>query len=172
MSATWLSNPWLCWGVGPYLASNVSFLLTAAVLELVASCMPGSLLTYASSSNTPRQKLLVETHKRLPFRYVCNCCCADASEADSSSKRRCDAVSCTHTCRKQLQGSLKFILGIPTIGSTFGLAVAMQLAGVTATSWLPDTALQTLLQLLMLAVLADLGLYWGESSSLAAAAVA
>lgn len=67
-------------------------------------------------------------------------------------------------CRKQLQGSLKFILGFPTIASTFGLAVAMQLAGgrATATSWLPETALQVLLQLLMLAVLADFGLYWGE----------
>lgn len=73
-------------------------------------------------------------------------------------------------CRKQLQGSLKFILGFPTIASTFGLAVAMQLVGITATSWRPDTALQVLLQLLMLAVLADFGLYWGEPMATAAAA--
>lgn len=74
MSA-WLSNPWLCWGLGPYIASNVGFLLTAGVLEVVASCMhvQASLITYASSSHTTRQQLLVETHKRLPYRSVLQC---------------------------------------------------------------------------------------------------
>lgn len=99
--STWLSNPWLCWGLGPYIASNVGFLLTAGILEVVASCMQGSLITYASSSHTPRQQLLVETHKRLPFRSVaamlwwvahCDsssagqqavaCCCAGSSCKD------------------------------------------------------------------------------------------
>jgi hypothetical protein len=68
-------------------------------------------------------------------------------------------------CRKQVRGSLKFILGIPTISSTLGLAVAQQLLGRTTSSWLPDTASAALLQLLLLAVLADFGLYWGEHRS-------
>jgi hypothetical protein len=68
-------------------------------------------------------------------------------------------------CRKQVRGSLKFILGIPTISSTLGLAIAQQLLGRTTSSWLPDTALRALLQLLLLAVLADFGLYWGEHRS-------
>jgi hypothetical protein len=65
-------------------------------------------------------------------------------------------------CRKQLRGSLKFILGGPTIASTFGLAVAMQALGVTAKMWLPVSLGQAALQLLQLAVINDFGLYWGE----------
>lgn len=70
-----------------------------------------------------------------------------------------------NVCRKQVQGSLKFILGIPTISSTLGLALAQQLLGRTPSSWLPDTASEALLQLLLLAVLADFGLYWGKQEA-------
>lgn len=60
-----------------------------------------------------------------------------------------------------MKGCLKFILGFPTISSAFGLAVAMQLLGVTASSWMPDSTLVALLQLVALTVVADFGLYWG-----------
>lgn len=72
MSSAWLSNPWLTWGLGAYLASSIGFLLAAAVLELVLSSgmLDGSFISYASSSHKPRRDLLAETHKRLPFRLV------------------------------------------------------------------------------------------------------
>lgn len=54
------------------------------------------------------------------------------------------------------------MLGVPTISSTFGLAVSMQLLRMTANSWLPGSVLTALLQLLALALVADFGLYWGE----------
>lgn len=63
-----------------------------------------------------------------------------------------------------MKGSLKFILGFPTMASTFGLAVSMWLLGITSSSWLPDTALEAVRQLLLLAVVADFGLYWGENN--------
>jgi hypothetical protein len=70
LSRAWLSNPWLVWGLGSYLASSVGFLLTASVLELVLSSglMDDALLSYDSSSNAPRKKLLAATQQRLPFR--------------------------------------------------------------------------------------------------------
>jgi hypothetical protein len=66
------------------------------------------------------------------------------------------------SCRKQLRGSLIFILGGPTIVSSLGLAVAMQALGITASTWLPASLAQAALQLLQLAILNDFGLYWGE----------
>ena len=56
---------------------------------------------------------------------------------------------------------MKF-LAFPTAASTFGLAVSMQLLGATADSWMPPSTLAALLQLLALAVVTDLGLYWGH----------
>lgn len=72
VSHAWLANPWLAWGVGPYIASNLGFLLTALVLEVVAASgiFASSQLLYASSNYTPRQKLLAETQKRISFRLV------------------------------------------------------------------------------------------------------
>lgn len=64
-----------------------------------------------------------------------------------------------------MKGSLKFILGFPTMASTFGLAVSMWLLGITSSSWLPDTSLEALRQLVLLATVADFGLYWGEQQS-------
>jgi hypothetical protein len=71
LSTAWLSNPWLVWGLGSYLASSAGFLLTACVLEWVLSSglMDDALLCYDSTSNAPRRKLLAATQHRLPFRY-------------------------------------------------------------------------------------------------------
>lgn len=70
LSNAWLSNPWLLWGVGPYLATNAGFILTAVVLEVVlaSGLLDQCLIVYSSSSNTPRKQLMAETHKRIPFR--------------------------------------------------------------------------------------------------------
>jgi len=70
ISKAWLGNPWLLWGVGPYLATNAGFILTAVVLEvlLTSGLLDQCLIVYASSSNTPRKQLMAETHKRIPFR--------------------------------------------------------------------------------------------------------
>lgn len=67
---TWISNPWLVWGVGAYTASVVGFLLTATVLELIirSSVLDSSLLSYASSKHQPRKSLLAETYRRIPFK--------------------------------------------------------------------------------------------------------
>ncbi len=64
-----------------------------------------------------------------------------------------------------MAGCCKLLMGFHTISSTFGLAVAMQLLGVSSIRWFPETALSALLQLLQLAVLADFGLYWGKECS-------
>jgi hypothetical protein len=70
LSDAWLSNPWLVWGVGSYIASVVGFLLTATVLEVVirSSVLDSSLLSYASSKYRSRKTVLAETYTRLPFK--------------------------------------------------------------------------------------------------------
>lgn len=70
LSNAFLANPWLLWGVGPYIASNLGFLLTALLLEVVlaSGVLDGAFLVYGSSHNAPRRKLLADTHKRISFK--------------------------------------------------------------------------------------------------------
>lgn len=65
-------------------------------------------------------------------------------------------------CRKQVKGSLKFILGFPTINTCIGSAVVNLLLGRTASSWWPQTPAHALLQFVAAAVVNDFGLYVGE----------
>eukprot|EP00882_Tetradesmus_deserticola_P006260 GHRQ01006588.1.p1 GENE.GHRQ01006588.1~~GHRQ01006588.1.p1 ORF type:complete len:296 (+),score=89.45 GHRQ01006588.1:766-1653(+) len=70
LSSAWLRSPWLLWGIGPVIASVVGFFVAAALLELLlfSSWCDNCLITYASSSNTPRKQLMAATHKRIPLR--------------------------------------------------------------------------------------------------------
>jgi hypothetical protein len=71
MLSGWLDNPWFAWGVGPYLASNLGFLVPALLLELVlrTGAVEGSAITYASANYQPRKQLVADTHKRIAYRW-------------------------------------------------------------------------------------------------------
>lgn len=70
VSAAWLSNPWLVWGLGPGIASVLGFLVPATVLELIvrSGVVDSFLLSYTSSKDQPRKTLLADTYKRIPFK--------------------------------------------------------------------------------------------------------
>ncbi len=46
----WLDNDWLCWGVGPVLASSIGYFVTALLLELVIRTCPVKLFHFDSES--------------------------------------------------------------------------------------------------------------------------
>lgn len=51
--SSFLGNPWLCWGVGPYLSSALGYFLTVAVLEVVIRTKAAAPLLI-SYGKTPR----------------------------------------------------------------------------------------------------------------------
>jgi hypothetical protein len=133
LSAAWLSNPWLLWGVGPILSSIAGFFAAAAFLELLlsSSWFDSSLITYASSSNAPRKQLMAATHKRIPW-------------------------------RKQLRGSAKTLMGPNNIVNGIGLVLLMLWAKPDVAAWMPGTVVGFLVQFVALSLVGDFGLYWGE----------
>ena len=69
----WLDNKWLCWGVGPIVASNIGFFVTAIVCELYAKNAPDSqLLTYGKDKS--RRACLAATQERISFTTQLNSC--------------------------------------------------------------------------------------------------
>jgi hypothetical protein len=133
LSAAWLANPWLLWGLGPVLASVAGFFAAAALLELLlaTSWFDSSLITYASSSNAPRKQLMTATHKRISW-------------------------------RKQLKGSAKTLLGPNNIVNGIGLVLLMLWAKPDVTAWFPGSVIGFLVQFVALSLVGDFGLYWGE----------
>ena len=132
-AAKWLANPWLLWGLGPLLASNFGFLITAALLELVllSGIFDSSLICYASSNNAPRKKLMEATHQRIPF-------------------------------WKQLWGSIKYLFGPSNLVNGVVFSLIMQWAKPQVTTWMAPSAAAFAVQFLALLVLSDFGLYWGK----------
>jgi hypothetical protein len=132
-AAKWLANPWLLWGLGPLLASNIGFFITATLLELVlmTGIFDSSLICYASSKNAPRKKLMEATHQRIPF-------------------------------WKQFRGSAKYLFGPSNVVNGVVFSLLMQWAKPQASSWFPATAAAFAVQFLALLVLSDFGLYWGK----------
>lgn len=133
LSAAWLRNPWLLWGVGPILASVTGFFAAAALLELLlaTSWFDSCLITYASSSNTPRKQLMAATHKRISF-------------------------------TKQLRGSAKTLLGPNNVINGVGLTLLMLWAQPHVAAWMPGTVFGFLVQFVALSLVGDFGLYWGH----------
>eukprot|EP00879_Flechtneria_rotunda_P015134 GHRR01015816.1.p1 GENE.GHRR01015816.1~~GHRR01015816.1.p1 ORF type:complete len:176 (+),score=43.16 GHRR01015816.1:376-903(+) len=133
----WLANPWLLWGVGPLLASNIGFFVTAAVLELLLStgAFDAALIHY-KSSNKHRKQLLAATQQRIPF-------------------------------WKQVRGCTKYLVGPSNIVNAVVLSLLIQWAKPHTEAWLPNSLLTVLWQLLALAVVTDFGLYWGKCASMA-----
>jgi hypothetical protein len=133
LSAAWLHNPWLLWGVGPVVASVAGFFIAAACLELLlaTSWFDSCLITYASSSNTPRKQLMAATHKRIPF-------------------------------RKQLKGCAKTLLGPNNIVNGIGLVLLMLWAKPLVAAWWPGSVPGFVVQFVALSLVGDFGLYWGE----------
>eukprot|EP00879_Flechtneria_rotunda_P022229 GHRR01023454.1.p1 GENE.GHRR01023454.1~~GHRR01023454.1.p1 ORF type:complete len:134 (+),score=41.12 GHRR01023454.1:376-777(+) len=129
----WLANPWLLWGVGPLLASNIGFFVTAAVLELLLStgAFDAALIHY-KSSNKHRKQLLAATQQRIPF-------------------------------WKQVRGCTKYLVGPSNIVNAVVLSLLIQWAKPHTEAWLPNSLLTVLWQLLALAVVTDFGLYWGTA---------
>lgn len=62
----WLTNFWLCWGVGPILASNVGFFVTTIALEMLSRHQPDALFV-AYSKDKPRSEALKATQERVSF---------------------------------------------------------------------------------------------------------
>jgi hypothetical protein len=135
LAAQWLTNPWLCWGVGPLLATNLGYWVPAAVLEtlLATGWCDSSAITYASTKAATRKQLLQETQQRIPF-------------------------------AKQVYGSFLVLLGPRGLLNSLVMALVGQLVRMDRSSWLPATAAACVAQFLALLVLADFGLYWGEHS--------
>lgn len=63
---SWLTNKWLCWGVGPILAANTGFFVTAIALELLPKFAPASWsLTYGRDKT--RAACLAATQERVSW---------------------------------------------------------------------------------------------------------
>jgi len=62
----WLTNKWLCWGVGPILASNVGFFLTTIFLELLSRYQAQSEFISYSKDKT-RKESLKGTQEKVSF---------------------------------------------------------------------------------------------------------
>lgn len=74
LSAAWLANPWLLWGVGPCILSvNAGFFIAATVFELLLASrwLDGALLAYPSAAAggglKRRGEALAATHARIPW---------------------------------------------------------------------------------------------------------
>ena len=66
MLRPWLSNMWLCWGVGPVLAANLGFFGTALPLEFLSRYQNQSqFISY--SKDKKRESFLEATQKRISF---------------------------------------------------------------------------------------------------------
>lgn len=62
----WLANMWLCWGVGPILASNIGFFVTTVILELLSRFQSDSMfVTY--NKDKSRSSALKLTQEKVPF---------------------------------------------------------------------------------------------------------
>jgi hypothetical protein len=137
LSARWLANPWLVWGVGPMLGVNLGFFLTAALLELLLATrlLDSDLLVYPAGGDAPprrRDAALAATQERIPF-------------------------------RKQLLTCLFIVAGPNVVANGVSLTLLMRLAGAALpAAWWPADALAAAWQLLAMAVVADFGLYWGH----------
>lgn len=62
----WLTNMWLCWGVGPIVASNIGFFVTTICLGLLSKCQSdASFISY--SKDKPRSVALKVTQSKVSF---------------------------------------------------------------------------------------------------------
>ncbi|KAF8065512.1 EXOSC8 [Scenedesmus sp. PABB004] len=137
LAAAWLARPWLLWGVGPILASNVGFFVTAGLLELAlrSSFFAGARIVYPvppGKAQPDRLQLVAATHGRIGL-------------------------------WKQARGSAKTLAWSPQVlvnGATLTALMAWACGPVAA--WWPASAAAGLAQFVALVVLADLGLYWGH----------
>eukprot|EP00878_Enallax_costatus_P014050 GHUV01014692.1.p1 GENE.GHUV01014692.1~~GHUV01014692.1.p1 ORF type:complete len:117 (+),score=8.81 GHUV01014692.1:767-1117(+) len=71
LADTWLHTPWLLWGVGPVLASNIGFFTVCTLLEVLLMVpwfqMSSIVYSISSSHGMSRQQLAAATHQRIPF---------------------------------------------------------------------------------------------------------
>lgn len=58
LSAAWLANPWLLWGVGPMAAVAAGFFVSAFVLEglIATGWFDSALIVYPSASGQPKSR--------------------------------------------------------------------------------------------------------------------
>lgn len=137
LAAAWPYNPWLLWGVGPTLSIGAGFFASAALFEALIR-MPvlrDCLISYpAQGGPKPRMELVEKTQERIPF---------------WKQVRGCAIV---------LFGPLAWVNGIVLAALMMWVAPGAHATG----SFLPASAWDWAWQLLLLALVADFGLYWGH----------
>eukprot|EP00878_Enallax_costatus_P010722 GHUV01011199.1.p1 GENE.GHUV01011199.1~~GHUV01011199.1.p1 ORF type:complete len:244 (+),score=52.72 GHUV01011199.1:582-1313(+) len=135
LADTWLHTPWLLWGVGPVLASNIGFFTVCTLLEVLLMVpwfqMSSIVYSISSSHGMSRQQLAAATHQRIPF-------------------------------WKQVRGCIKTLAGPQSIINGTVMTLLMCWAKPEVTAWWPSTAAAGILQFIALVVVADFGLYWGH----------
>jgi len=142
---TWLANPWLVWGLGPYLTIVTASLTSMFVLELLIRlpAFNSAHISYsdkgervpAGSGHPSRAQRILQTHRRIPF-------------------------------VEQLQESVSTTTGLHTMACSAGLSLLMRWVMPTPVSWLPASGvLGGALQLMALAVFQDLFTYCTHRAS-------
>jgi hypothetical protein len=58
LSAAWLANPWLLWGVGPMVAVAAGFFVTAGILEalIATGWFDSALIVYPTPGGKPKSR--------------------------------------------------------------------------------------------------------------------
>lgn len=127
----WLTNMWLCWGVGPIIAANIGFFATAVALELLSKHQPESWsLTYGRDKT--RAACLAATQERISW-------------------------------SKQLGYCFWTMMGPTAIINGFISAILSNyLFPFTLEAGLLPTLQVFVLQVFVLLVVGDFGLYWGH----------
>jgi len=140
MAHIWLTNPWLVWGLGTYLAINTGCLASILALESVIRLpvLSSAFITYSDkgervppgTGHATRFQRITQNQQRAPF-------------------------------TQQLRQSLFIITGPYSMVSSALLSLFMRCFMPMPTSWLPASGmLGALVQYAAMAVFADFFLYW------------